>query len=318
MSKYLSPRNYLRFLSIKLLQLTSPLIKLWENKKIEKYASTPIKHQPIFIIGAPRTGSTILYQSITNQYDVLYIDNLVCAFNKNLYAGFFLSNLLFKNKSHDRFESRHGTTDGLHSPSECGAFWYRWLPTDKHFIDYSDFDESIVNAIRSEITAVTNKYNKPLIFKNLNAGQRLRLLHRCFPDAKFIFCKRDPFYTAQSILLAKRRTGISDNEFWSVMPRNVENLKPLSWPEQIVAQIYYLEKQIIEDLSLFPEKNKLDIEYLELSTKTLSILAGQLQLVERNFFQPARINLNEKISITEEEANQINTQVLHYFGTRSD
>ena len=192
MSKYLNPKNYIRFFISKFFSLVSPLIKVWEDKQIKKYASMPLKHQPVFIIGAPRTGSTILYQTITNQLDVLYIDNLVCHFYRNIFFGFWLSNKLFKQKAHNCFKSNHGNTSscGLHAPSECGGFWYRWLPNDRHFIDYDDITDEMVEQIREEITAVINYFDKPLVFKNLNAGQRLRLLQRCFPEAKFIFTKR--------------------------------------------------------------------------------------------------------------------------------
>ena len=85
---------------------------------------------PVFIIGAPRTGSTFLYQSITNSLDVAYIDNLVELFYDSFCAGFFISKALYGNKPHNNFVSYHGNTrrlGGLHAPSECGAFWYRWL-----------------------------------------------------------------------------------------------------------------------------------------------------------------------------------------------
>jgi hypothetical protein len=38
------------------------------------------------MIGAPRTGSTILYQSLTNYFDLLYIDNLVCGGGKTCFS----------------------------------------------------------------------------------------------------------------------------------------------------------------------------------------------------------------------------------------
>lgn len=314
MNKYLSPKNYINFTGNKALALLSPIIKKWESKYIIKYASQPLKHQPVFIIGAPRTGSTILYQTLTNQLDVLYVDNLVCKFYKNFFFGFWLSDKLFKQKAHNCFKSNHGDTSscGPHAPSECGGFWYRWLTVDRHFIDYDDITEEMIEQIRDEITAVINCFDKPLVFKNLNAGQRLRLLQKCFPDAKFIFLKRDPLFTAQSILKAKRKVGISDDIFWSVMPSNVKELEKLNSYEQIIKQIYFLEKQIIEDRKLFDEKNILMVNYKELGEVFEDVLLECQKFIttnEKTESKKAEIKLTEKISLKEDEIKAFKEQI---------
>ncbi|MGD9901766.1 MAG: sulfotransferase [Desulfurella sp.] len=296
------------------MKLLSPLIKSWEKKYVKKYANQPLKHQPVFIIGAPRTGSTILYQTLTNQLDVLYVDNLICKFHKNFFFGFWLSNKFFKHKAHNCFKSNHGDTSacGLHAPSECGGFWYRWLPADRHFIDYNDITDEMVIQIRDEITAIINYFDKPLIFKNLNAGQRLRLLHKCFPEAKLIFIKRNTLFTAQSILKAKRKVGIADTDFWSVMPKNVRELQNRNIYEQIINQIYFLEKQIVKDNRLFNNKNFLIINYKELE-KTLEDVVTMCQKFinthEKAKFQKAEIKVTEEISLKEDEIKAFQEQI---------
>ncbi|MDO6563998.1 sulfotransferase [Amphritea sp. 1_MG-2023] len=273
MDKYLDPKRYCFFIICKIISLTSPVIKIWEKSQCKKYAEASIKHQPMFIIGAPRTGSTILYQTLTNQLDVLYIDNLACRFNKNLFFGFWLSNLFFKQKAHNCFSSNHGSTKGLHSPSECGSFWYRWLPRDRHFINHDDVTDKMVKEIREEITAITNKYGKPVVFKNLNAGQRLRFINKAFPNAKIIFLRRDPRFVIRSILKAREKLGVDVNSWWSVMPPNVEELMGLSESVKCAAQVYFLEKQISDDLNLFPQNNIKVIHYKNLNQFLLQGLA---------------------------------------------
>lgn len=314
MTKYLNPKKYIKFLLNKILTLLIPVIKIWERKYIEKYSNQPLKHQPVFIIGAPRTGSTILYQTLTNQLDVLYIDNLVCRFYKNLFFGFWLSNKFFKQKAHNSFKSNHGDTSkcGLRAPSECGSFWYRWLPTNKHFIDYDDITDDMIKEIREEIATVINCFDKPLIFKNLNAGQRLRLLSKCFPDAKFIFIKREPIFIAQSILKAKRKVGINDNEFWSVMPPNVKRLEKLNTHEQIIKQIFYIEKQIMEDKKLFHKNSFLIIDYNELGEEfesTLQICQNFIKIKNKKDFEKAEVTLTERLTLSENEIDKFNEEI---------
>jgi len=273
--------RYLYYSLIKGFEFLSPVYRSFWKKKIRNFGSLPLKYQPSFIVGTPRCGSTILYQILSNALDVLYIDNIVCLFYKNLSLGFWLSEKLFKGKSHNCFKSIHGSTVefSLHGPSECWHFWYRWLPADRDFVDFTDFDNSIVKEIKEEISAVINCYNKPLLFKNLNMGQRLRLISRVFPNARIIFLKREPIYVAQSILQAKRQIGIKDNEFWSVKPPNVKILKNLNPYEQIVKQIYYIEKQIIQDSRLFKKDNFLVVHYRELCKAPTRILQQCQRLI---------------------------------------
>ena len=286
-----------------------PIIRRWEISKIKYFGKLPLKHQPVFIIGAPRTGSTILYQTLTNLYDVLYLDNLVCSFHRNLLFGFQLSNIFFGSKPHNNFQANHGSTDGWHSPSECGQFWYKWLPKDHHFIDYDEITQKMVSELRLEISAIINCFDKPLVFKNLNAGQRLRLITECFPEAKFLFITRDPLQTAQSILKSKREIGIADNSFWSIMPPNVSELKGLDWYEQIVKQVYFLEKQIIEDSSLSSTENFFTIQFEELSIDHINSLAQKLGFHERHNPIKPSISVHKKVYVNPIEFKKLKRQV---------
>jgi hypothetical protein len=251
MNKYLNPNNYIRAGFSKALSLSSPFIKIWEKKRVDYYGKQPLKHQPIFIVGAPRTGSTILYQVLTNIYDVLYIDNLTCALHRNLFFGFWLSDRIFKQKPHNNYQADHGNTSayGMHAPSECGAFWYRWLPKDHHFIDFDEITDEMVEQIRLEVSAVINYWDKPIVFGNNNAGLRLRLVMKCFPDAKIVFIDRDPLTVACSILQARQRFFGDYNSWWSILPRNHIELKKLPYYSQVVRQHYFISKQMFDDIN---------------------------------------------------------------------
>lgn len=243
------------------------LINVFEKRRLAEYGNTNTKYSPIFIIGAPRTGSTILYQLLTHYFNVSYIDNLACKFHKNLFFGMWLSEKIFGNKSHNCFSSKHGNTwktGGFHGPSECGQFWYRWLPRDHHFIDYDEITKEMVEGIRMNITAITNYFDKPLIFKNLNAGQRLLLLHKISPDARIIWIRRDIESVVCSQLSIRKQLDIGKNEWWSIMPPDYKDLLNFNEVEMVVRGVHSIEKQISKDLSLFDSHNIIKINYEEL------------------------------------------------------
>jgi len=245
-----------------------------EQRRIEKYAQMPGEFQPVFIIGAPRTGSTLLYQLLTHCLDVVYIDNLSALFYKNLYFGFRLSRVFFGRKCHHCFESSQGDTFqcGLNAPAECGNFWYTWLPRDRHFIGRDEIPQEHQKKIRQILTAIMNRCNRPLVFKNLNAGQRMGLLSQVLPGARFIFIKRPPLYTAQSILLSKQKLGLQPHEWWSIMPKNYPDLVNLPPHRQAVRQVFFLEKQIDEDRRLFPDRNFITVDYASLCNQPREII----------------------------------------------
>lgn len=258
----------------RLARYSHPLLKKPGQRKLEKYGTIAGKHQPVFIVGAPRSGSTILYQVLTHVYDVLYIDNLVSVFYRDFFHGFCLSRLIFQGRSHGCFQSTHGDTYdcGLHGPAECGDFWYRWLTRDKHYIAEGEIDQETCNEISKNLFSVMNRFDRPLVIKNLNAGQRLGLIRQVAPGAKFIFIRRDPLYTAQSIWESKQRVGLDPGEWWSIMPGNWEELRKMDSHRQVVRQVYYLEKQVMTDRLLFPGENFIIIHYDDFCRRTEAII----------------------------------------------
>lgn len=242
-----------------------------------------LKHEPVFIVGAPRTGSTILYQVLTNNYDVGFIDNLASYFYRCLPLGIWLSNILFGNRPHNNFRSDHGNTHefGFHAPSECGNFWYRWLPNTHHFIEHGELETDKINEIREEIRTCLRIVKSPFLFKNLNAGQRLRLICEMYPNAKIIYIRRDPIFTVRSILKARSKVGVGKGQWWSIKPKEYQTLLDLDETEMCVAQVLLLEKQIEEDLNLFDSKNVYNLHYDELSEEEIVNISMWLKIKQK-------------------------------------
>ncbi|GAA3904750.1 hypothetical protein GCM10022228_13700 [Halomonas cibimaris] len=264
-----------------LLRFLSPAIRIWENHFFHSDKKT--EHPPVFIIGAPRTGSTILYQALTNAYQFAYIDNTACAWHRNLRFGLWLSRRKYGDAPHDNFKAEHGNTSnfGGHAPSECGQFWYRWLPKDRHFIDHHEVTPKMVAEIRREVLGASACLQRPLLFKNLNAGQRLRLIHQAFPDAKIIFVRRDPRFVIRSIRKARQKTGTRAGQWWSIMPPNVDDLLALPEGAMCAAQAYYLEEQIDKDLMSFPEENVQRVHYQDFDDKLIHRLGAWCNVAPR-------------------------------------
>ena len=242
-----------------------------------------IKSEPAFIIGSPRCGSTILYQALTNQFNFTYIDNLTCRLYRTPVFGCWLSHIKYKNIPHNNFSSSLGVTleHGLHAPSECGRLWYRWFPKNRHFVETSDITEKDKADLKNTIDNLQSVTGKPVLFKNLNAGQRLRVISEVFPNAKIIFLQRDPRFVAQSILKARESLKIPKGQWWSVKPENYQALSNLDENELCAAQVYYLEKQITEDLLLFPQQNIFRLKYQDMDKGKIEEIGKWIGVKER-------------------------------------
>lgn len=268
----------------------------------------------VFIIGAPRTGSTILYQTLTNCFKIRYIDNLCATWYKHLSFGMWLSNLRFGLKPHNNFDAVHGNTKnfGEHAPSECGQFWYRWLSKNKDFVDFAEIPRTTVSRIKYELSKANSLYNEPILFKNLNMGQRLRLIKEFAPDSKIIFIQRDPRFTINSILKARRKIEITNNKIWSVKPKNYKVLEKLTEIEMCCAQVYYLEKQIREDLAEFDKLNVKSIHYNNLSEDLIDELGNWLCLDRKDKAEIPQFRKDKLSLLKREELNKLQSAVDKY------
>ncbi len=234
---------------------------------ISKYAGN-LKFPIVFLVGVPRSGSTVFYQKITNELDCIYPDNLVEMNRENLFLGFKRSADYFKYTAHNTDKSEFGDTTklSLHAPSENGFFWYKWFPVERDYVKAEEISAESIAEIRKLFSAIINYHQKPLIIKNLKMGMRLDVLKKAFPEAKFILIKRDSFYNAQSIYRI-RKNLLLKNEWWSVKPPDFHSLLYKSLIEQSVAQVFYIYNQIHQDLQAHFAESHLEVRYEDMKNE---------------------------------------------------
>lgn len=263
----------------RLFKYSSWFLDLIELFFLRKYGNLKNNLPTIYIVGPPRSGSTVLYQLITNYLDVLYIDNLTDAARNNLFIGILLSQKRFKNINHESFRSSYGDTksEGLHAPSE-GLFWYKYFPKDRHYIRSIDISEENKNKLLKYHNAIKNKFKKPFVIKNLSFAMRLELIAEMEPDAKIIFVNRDLTDTIKSVYSARKKLNWPDHKIWSIKPQNYKQLESLPVLKQITFQVMDIISQIRKDGSLF-KSNFLEIQYEELLKNPTAELKKISQLI---------------------------------------
>jgi len=239
---------------------SSKLLTPLENYFIARSEFVLDNYPPIFIIGPPRSGTTVIYQSMINYFNLPYMNNLVEHFYRVPNIGVRISSIMGLYCRQVKYSSRHGKTEGLAGPHEIGNFWYQWFPIRQHYADEHTLSPNSRQQIRQVVNALTYYFSQSLLFKNVMHSVRIKALLTIFPNALFIVSKRDPLFVAQSIY--KIRSSLNDEtNWWSVMPNEIDYLlnKPLI--EQALYQVYYIEKQIRQDLYLREGTNFVEVKY---------------------------------------------------------
>jgi omega-hydroxy-beta-dihydromenaquinone-9 sulfotransferase len=158
----------------------------------------PIK--PILIIGAPGSGTTLLYQTMCSHRDLAYINHNM------LRAGLRKHGKLVG----DRRKALYILHNLIHRdpastlPHEADAFWMTYFRDYYNYLTENDYSEEMAAYFRKKVLQVQNLWGRPrFVNKNLQNSFRVRLLNLIFPDAKFIHIIRDGRAVAFSILNKK-------------------------------------------------------------------------------------------------------------------
>ena len=177
------------------------------KKKIEKYK---MQHDPIFIIGHWRTGSTYLLKlmSLNSElvsptlFDIAVPDSLLVS--KKYYAP-IMKRFIAPTRPMDNVKL------GLDEPQEdefallkitnCSPLEKIAFPTNKKYFlsDYKDFapdvkySEQWRNELRNFYKKLVFHNCKRLLIKNPFHSMRIDTLHEMYPDAKFIHIYRHPY-----------------------------------------------------------------------------------------------------------------------------
>ena len=216
---------------------------------------------PFFIIGPPRSGTTLLYQLMVQAFRFTYFPNIANTFYR---CPIFATKLTQKRSAgySSQFESGYGYEKGMMSPSEAGNIWNRWFPHESregfNYTPAGYLSPDARREIRQTIAQFTTMFNAPFITKNVKMSVRLPAIQEIFPNAKIIQIKRNPLESALSLLKIRRQRG---SGWWSAMPKEIDAIKLLPEWEQVACQVFYIEKNIAGDIRLFNTEQHHIVKY---------------------------------------------------------
>jgi len=162
------------------------------------FLANPIK--PILIIGAPGSGTTLLYQTLCSHPDLAYITHNM------LRAGIYRRGRLVGDRRKALFILQnliHRDPDS-NLPHEADMFWMAYFRDYYNYMTEKDYSEEMAAYFRKKVLQVQNLWGRSrFVNKNLQNSFRVRLLNSIFPDVKLIHIIRDGRAVAFSILNKK-------------------------------------------------------------------------------------------------------------------
>jgi hypothetical protein len=251
----------------KVLGNTLPL-RLYEHSLLKNVDNE--MRAPLFIIGAPRTGSTLLYQLLIQNFYLSYFNNLQSFFYGSPALIAKLTQKFQAKKSFRQVrQSHYGYIPGLFSPSESGAIFRYWFDDSNISTQMSS---PMGNDIRRTIAYLSTTHAVPFIAKNLYNALRLNTISAVLPEAVFIWIKRHPLYAGQSLINMRRKLYGSDDVWASIKPPSYKKIIRCSPFEQVVRQVMDIEDYISRYFGKKKNSKFITVEYEALCDRPKQIL----------------------------------------------
>ena len=261
--------------------------------------------KPIFIIGSPRSGTSVLY-SILAQH------NELCWFSKSTLKKFVSKEYLdfihlrrrifdIRKLSYplDDFGPRYFTT--IEPPIELG---YLWDEVFSGFWDCKIIEENISKILEIIKMTIDKHQNRRFIAKFPTLSIQIPHVLKIFPDAKFIHIVRDGRAVIQSML---KRAEENSNGFFGIPPKNKIS-EGKNKIQNHTAQWVDILNEIENSSKLLQNDQYFEIRFEDLVTKTEEHLQKLTEFCELNPFLYVYSKNGQTYNI--EEKNKQSWEVL--------
>ena len=213
-----------------------PFVMLFANRQ----KTTPA----IIILALPRSGSTVIYQSLCHGLGVDYLSNLWhLMYQLPLLGG--LCSARFSRAHISNFKSEQGFVDGIDGPAEGIRFWQWWLgcglsDRDCHRHSVAKLRRRSLY-LRRVFTALGVLKKQPFATAYLGHTLVPDRVDSAFPGAALIRLRRDPIANALSLLNCLRQNG---GDWFSVKPIQCDGLEGASEHKRVASQVYWLNRRL--------------------------------------------------------------------------
>lgn len=240
----------------------------------------------VWVMGCPRTGTTLATQVLCHCLDVGYVDSLAARFWQAPLTGLALSRQILGNAPGKQidFFSKYAKSDNLASPHEFSYFWHKWLKMDGNLpYDPRKADDKIDwEGFHSLFMKMGNLLKKPLVFKAFDVGFHMERFSTVFPNSLFVYTLRTSIDIAVSLAKGRLYHFGTLDAWWSNCPVEYPSLTKFPWPDQIAAQILHLTEMYERGFERLEPKRLVVLPYSRLCAEPNAFVSECSQFIGNN------------------------------------
>lgn len=279
----------------------------------------------VFIVGPPRSGSTLVGQLLAHWGGFGYISNFLARFYMAPGVGARIERTLDINNTMGQpdYVSDHARTKGWHEPHEFGYFWARWFNQgqETHKLSNEALSKICTPDLLKSLASIESVYQSPMVYKNNTWFTfHIEFLSHLIPNSVFVICNRELIYVAQSIYQARLKLAGDQSQWWSLCPPEYRDLLDKNWDEQIAGQIYYTIKHMEEGLRNVSNRRVIRAPYEAICENPTSfcrsVVDAVMQLggdVPTVGYAPERLESTNRQRIDDDVFNILQKSISAYF-----
>jgi hypothetical protein len=242
--------------------LAHPTFRRWldrslasvEGAAVERLRLAP-RRPPLFVLGAPRAGTTALFLTLVNGLRLGFFPNLAKRHPRAPVSYALLGAL--GGGYRPTFANRFGALEAPMAPSDGWHIFTRWLPNEACDEGAAEGAETL----RTLVRAFELLHGAPFCVRNNVNSLRIAPLRRLFPEAVFVASRRDWRETALSLAEATRAHGTPPDAWWSAGPPDVDPGAFDDPLEKAVYQVLGVEALMLRDLAAVPDGHQRLVAY---------------------------------------------------------
>lgn len=260
----------------KLNELLSELTELLYpvQKKIEGNVAE-LKYPPLFVVGAPRSGTTLFTQWIASLGTHAYGSNFLTRFAYAPHIGALIQKMIFDDEydfhgdfydisSNVNLESNLGKSKGALAVNEFQHFFRNYMDNfDPEYLEKEDLKKVDFEGMLAGLASIEAVFNKPFCTKAFMLQYNIEHVWKVSKKIIFVHIERNPVFNMQSILLARRKYYGKSQIWLGPKPKEFSFLEKEDVYTQIAGQVYYTNKSINNALARIDENNRIHVPYEE-------------------------------------------------------
>lgn len=237
--------------------LLAPVDMLLEPFERRLYRGVAPPSRPILLVaGPPRSGTTLVAQTLINRLDVAYPNNLTAIFRR---SPVLCNRLLgrFVRPRPGSYQAFYGKSTGLAGTNDGLRLWDRWLGADRSRVP-AQLTPGSEQSLPHFFGAIQALYGKPVVNKVNRLNTCAHLVAAVLPQAYFILLQRDPVMLAQSLYVARERIVGDLRRAYGVQHPDADPEDPV---EDVCRQVLFHEAQLRRQRELIAPERLIVLSY---------------------------------------------------------